>query len=202
MLVRSQAALATALALTLAFGVAGCVKDEAEPAQSPKPAVEKSDVVLEPLDDQQRYVDIVAAGIGLSYGIGPDSGTAVVEANVENYGALRWTDDAGHSIVVTHRYVPNEPEQWHYIDEGVTETGVTENVPKPELRAQWQALADAIVAATNAEPPATELYAWTSNSGVATASYTTGGVIDDGNLVLNFGAGGKLGRASLAIPVP
>ena len=202
MLIRSQAVLATALALTLALGIVGCAKDAAEPAPSQKPAVEKPAVTLPPLADQQRYIDILAAGIDLSYSVEPDSGTAVVEANVENYGALRWTDDAGHNIVVTHRYVPNEPEQWHYIDEGVTETGVTENVPKPELRAQWQALADAIVAATNAEPPATELYAWTSNSGVATASYTTGGVIDDGNLVLNFGAGGKLGRASLTIPVP
>ncbi|MDO9107539.1 MAG: hypothetical protein Q7U89_00905 [Coriobacteriia bacterium] len=202
MLMRSQAVLATALTLMLALGIAGCAQDAAEPAQSPKPTVEKPAVRLEPLHDQQRYLDIVAAGIGLSYSLEPDTGTAVVEANVEYYGALRWTDDAGRSILVTHRYVANEPEQWVYIDEGVTETGVTENVPKPEIRAQWQALADAIVAATNAEPPATELYAWTSNSGVSTASYTSGGVIDDGNLVLNFGAGGKLGRASLAIPVP
>jgi len=202
-----RSVLVLLLITVLALALAGC-GETAEPAQeseatpSDAPSDEQppqTEPSVEPLEDEQLYTDVLAAGLAFSYDLTPADGIIEITENMDAYGAIAWTDSEARSVIVTRRYVEGEPEEWVYVDEGAPGSGVTELSPTGEQLQRYDALAQSMLDASGASGTPTRAYAWTSESGMGSAAYATDGVTDDPNIHLSFGEGELLQRVDLRV---
>lgn len=203
---RSRLTFSLLLAAVLALSLSGCESETTPVAESPDVSIEQTEAVAEvgPLPDEDLYLGVLAAGLDFSYQLGLADGEITIAENMDGYGALIWTDSQGRSVIVTRRYVEGDPQEWVYVDEGVSANGVTEVSPTGQTLLAWDELAGRIVTAVGGEPQLTRGYAWTSPSGIGSTVYATGelagGTTDDPNLRISFGEDGLLARVDFTLP--
>lgn len=203
---RIHLALSLLLGAILVISLSGCTGEATPVAESPDGSIEQTEPVAEvgPLPDEDLYLGVLAAGLDFSYQLGLADGEITVAENMDGYGALIWTDSQGRSVIVTRRYVEGDPEEWVYVDEGVSGNGVTEVSPTGQTLLAWDELAGRVVIAAGGEPQLTRGYAWTSPSGIGSTVYATGelagGTTDDPNLRISFGEKELLARVDFTLP--
>ncbi|MDA3937428.1 MAG: hypothetical protein PF636_11365 [Actinomycetota bacterium] len=203
------------LGIALTILVTGCAAGEADdptgtgssPGASDQTADDELAAGLDtPLPEEQRYRDVLAAGLDFSFALTPDDGEFEVVQNMEGYGSVRWGDAEGREVLVVRRYVADEPEEWTYQDEGSRSDGVVPDEPSITQLDAWDGLAETILVAVGVdaeEYSLTRSYAWTdAASGIGSAAYSLEGTTDDPQLNMNLGVEGRLSRLDLTLPLP
>ena len=152
-----------------------------------------------PLQDEELYRALLALGIDHSYQLALEDGTVEIVQSMEGYGALRWTADTD-PVTVTHRYVDDEWE-WIYVDDNVGVDAVTESGLTDEELADYQSLADEVVAAVGEPGPAILRYAYKQEGGGASqADFTVTTTRGETSLHLSTDGEHRIGRIDLRWP--